>query len=65
MDLKIDITDTVVLDDLSSTPAGIVLRIAIATVGVALGNALTWAVPKAFDAIKELVTGDTANATNN
>ncbi len=64
MDIKIDISDEIVIDDLCSTPGGIVLQIAITSVGVALGSMLTWAAPKAYHAVKEFVTTAVQNAQN-
>ena len=55
MDMEIQITDRVVLENFSSTPMGIILQIAVTSVGVALGNALVFAAPKVFESIGDCI----------
>lgn len=64
MDIDIGINEEIVVDDLCSTPGGIVLQIAITSVGVALGSFLIWAAPKAYRAVRELVTAAVQNDQN-
>ena len=55
MDMEIQITDRVELENFSSTPMGIILQIAVTSVGVALGNALVFTAPKVLEAIGNYV----------
>ena len=64
MDIKIDLTDVIVVDVLSATPGGIVLQLAVTSAGVALGTMITWAAPKALHALGKFGNKAVSNVMN-